>query len=82
MLLRETCLPILSDDLQLVLDEIVSITLSGGTKRYISAFCGASSLKLHCFHLRTAAKIEAAIDHVATRLADLYVVLTIVTIGG
>jgi hypothetical protein len=81
-LLCETGLPFSSDDLQLVRDEVVSITVSNGTKKHISVFAASPPSNFIASHLRTATKIEATIDTVATQLADSCVVLSTITIGG
>jgi hypothetical protein len=80
-LLCET-LPFLSDDLQLLRDEVISITVSDGTKKHISVFAATPPSNFIASHLRTAAKIEATIDTVATQLADNCVVLSTITISG
>jgi hypothetical protein len=49
------------------------------TARFFASFAPSSFI---ASHLRTAAKIEVAVDNVATHLADSYLVLAIVTIGG
>jgi hypothetical protein len=69
--LRETSLLFSSDDLQLVRDEIVPIALSDGTKHHVSVFASLAPPSNDIApHLCTAPKIEAAIDIVATQLAD------------
>jgi hypothetical protein len=74
-------MPFSSDDLELVRDQIVSITLSNGEKRHVSAFSSVSSPSIFiASRSRTVANIEAVSNYLATQLADSYAVLAYVTI--
>jgi hypothetical protein len=79
---RETNMPFSSDDLHLVRDEVVWITLTGGKKHHISVFSASTPSQVIVSDLHTAAKIEKSIDTVATQLADRYVVRAFVSISG
>jgi hypothetical protein len=59
VLLREIGVVFSSDDLQLVRDEGVSITLSDGKKQRVLVFSASSPSHFLASNLRTAAKIEA-----------------------
>jgi hypothetical protein len=65
VLLREIGLPFLSDDLHLFRGEVVSITLSDGTKHHVSIFSASAPSKFSISHLHTDDNIEVAIGNVA-----------------
>jgi hypothetical protein len=82
VMLRETGLSFLSGDLQLVRYEVISIALPDGIKHHVSVFSAYAPSHFSASYLRTAAKIEAAIDVVAIQLADSYVGLVYDTVSG
>jgi hypothetical protein len=53
VLLRDIGLPFWSEDLQLVRDEVVSITRSDGTKHHVSNFAASAPSSFSTSHLRT-----------------------------
>jgi hypothetical protein len=80
-MLRDAGLLFSSDDFQLGGDKVVSISVSDRTKQHVSVSVAFALSNFIPFNLRPAPKIEAAIDIMATHLADIYAVRATFTIG-
>jgi hypothetical protein len=58
------------------------LSFSIGKKYHASLFSASALSNFNAFHLRTTTKIGAAIDIVATKFADSYIVHVCVTVSG
>jgi hypothetical protein len=76
-------MPYSSYGLHSVRDEVVSITHTKGKTHHVSVFSASDeSHSIASQRFRTVAKIKIAIDNVATKLVDNYVVHRHVTVMG